>query len=287
MIEERQVVVMSEIFKKKKIVTYVIAVCMILLLAGGIWYHVRRVNELTEKVNELTAAEKMTGAAARAEEEEMGAAAPGAGEVELAAKEPGQTSDDILQKQQYEEDESDTAELQGYIGEEAAKEAALAHAGVSEQDIAFYKVGMDRDWGVMLYEIDFIYDGYEYEYDIDAETGEIVKNKKEADDDHSYYRHDKETGHNGMHGGKAGNAQMSGGGAAQSVAAGITPDKAKEIALNHAGKTADAVFFKKAKLDYDDDIQVYEIEFVSGNTEYEYKINAETGDIWDYEWDHD
>ena len=50
---------------------------------------------------------------------------------------------------------------------------------------------------------------------------------------------------------------------------------------------ADAVYFEKAKLDYDDGMQIYEVEFISGNVDYEYEIDALTGAVWDYEWDYD
>ena len=59
----------------------------------------------------------------------------------------------------------------------------------------------------------------------------------------------------------------------------ITLEKAKTVALAHAGvKTADATF-TKTKLDDGK----YEIEFLSGNIEYEYDIDAQTGRIISYE----
>lgn len=57
--------------------------------------------------------------------------------------------------------------------------------------------------------------------------------------------------------------------------------------LNHAGQSASAVYFDKAELDYDDGIQKYELEFVSGNTEYDYEIDAVTGAILEYDRDDD
>ncbi|MCC8065216.1 MAG: PepSY domain-containing protein, partial [Clostridiales bacterium] len=60
-------------------------------------------------------------------------------------------------------------------------------------------------------------------------------------------------------------------------------DKAKSIAANHAGYSVSDVTFSKVKLDEDDGVAVYEIEFYKGNTEYEYEINAATGSILDYD----
>lgn len=59
----------------------------------------------------------------------------------------------------------------------------------------------------------------------------------------------------------------------------ITADKAKTIALNDAGvKEANAVFLK-VRLDWDNGRAEYEVEFYSGNVEYDYDIDALTGAI--------
>ena len=59
----------------------------------------------------------------------------------------------------------------------------------------------------------------------------------------------------------------------------ITQSRAKKIALADAGvKAANAVFLK-ASLDWDDGRAQYEVEFYSGNTEYDYDIDALTGAI--------
>ena len=61
----------------------------------------------------------------------------------------------------------------------------------------------------------------------------------------------------------------------------ITLAEAKEIAL--ADAEADEVTYTKAKLDKDDSIQVYEIEFTYGNYEYEFEINATSATIIEWE----
>lgn len=59
----------------------------------------------------------------------------------------------------------------------------------------------------------------------------------------------------------------------------ISADRAKEIALADAGvQAADAVFLR-AQLDWDDGRAEYEVEFYSGNVEYDYDIDAVTGAI--------
>lgn len=65
----------------------------------------------------------------------------------------------------------------------------------------------------------------------------------------------------------------------------IGVEKAKEIAMSHAGVSAGSVSFVKAKLDYEDGVKVYDIEFYSGNVEYDYEINAATGVIVSFDQD--
>ena len=71
----------------------------------------------------------------------------------------------------------------GDIGEARAKEAAMSHAGVAEADIRDHKIERDTDDGVGVYEIEFKAGGYEYDYEIDAARGSILKFDREQDDD--------------------------------------------------------------------------------------------------------
>ena len=63
----------------------------------------------------------------------------------------------------------------------------------------------------------------------------------------------------------------------QAAASGISADRAKQIALSHAGVSGAS--FTKVKLDTDDGVRVYEIEFKVGSVEYEYDIDASSGAI--------
>ena len=69
-----------------------------------------------------------------------------------------------------------------YISKDEAKSIALDHAGLSENDITRLRVDLDYDDGVPEYEVDFRYGGYEYDYDIHAETGKIRSWDKDWDD---------------------------------------------------------------------------------------------------------
>ena len=63
----------------------------------------------------------------------------------------------------------------------------------------------------------------------------------------------------------------------------INVDQARRIALEHAGFTENEVRFTKAMFENDDEDGVeFEIEFYVGNVEYDYDINALTGEILDF-----
>ncbi len=66
-----------------------------------------------------------------------------------------------------------------FIGEDAAKEIAAAHAGIAPN--AKMQAELDKDDGLYIYEVEFDAGGSEYSYDIDASTGAIIS--WETDDD--------------------------------------------------------------------------------------------------------
>lgn len=65
---------------------------------------------------------------------------------------------------------------------EEAKAIAVAHAGFSVSEVSFSKTKLEKEHRMMVYEIEFYKDGKEYEYEIDAESGEIIKYESEWDD---------------------------------------------------------------------------------------------------------
>lgn len=74
-----------------------------------------------------------------------------------------------------------SAEAKKYIGKEAAINAALAHAGLEHSKVRDLQCELDCENGVMVYEVEFESGLYDYEYDIDATTGKVLKSKKELD----------------------------------------------------------------------------------------------------------
>lgn len=59
----------------------------------------------------------------------------------------------------------------------------------------------------------------------------------------------------------------------------ITLDQAKTIALKEAGLKEKDGSWKKAEQDHEDGRIIYELEFISGETEYEFEIDAKNGNI--------
>lgn len=78
------------------------------------------------------------------------------------------------------ENRSDTeASLSGEGSEQItvdeAKAIALEHAGFAADQVVFTKSELDYDNGTAEYEIEFKANGLEYEYEINASTGKIIK----------------------------------------------------------------------------------------------------------------
>ncbi len=70
----------------------------------------------------------------------------------------------------------------GVISEEEAIAAALAHVDLQQDQIDFMKkVELDYEHGRKIYEIEFYMGGFEYEFDIDANSGKVLKCRKERD----------------------------------------------------------------------------------------------------------
>ncbi len=68
------------------------------------------------------------------------------------------------------------------ISREQAKTIALQHAGLTDATVRRAEAERDVERGVLVYEVEFDHNGYEYSYDIHAETGEILRYEKERDD---------------------------------------------------------------------------------------------------------
>lgn len=62
------------------------------------------------------------------------------------------------------------------ITEDEAKEIALSHAGLTTEEITFIQCELDIDDGTQYYDVEFYtQDQKDYDYEIDAYTGEIIE----------------------------------------------------------------------------------------------------------------
>lgn len=65
------------------------------------------------------------------------------------------------------------------ITREEANKKALAHAGVLAENAQRFESRLEWEDGRQVYEIEFDYQGLEYDYEVDAKTGEILHFSKE------------------------------------------------------------------------------------------------------------
>ena len=140
----------------------------------------------------------------------------------------------------------------------------MNHAGVTATEAQNVKCELDYDEGNVHYDVEFDANGYEYDYEIDDVNGNVLKSEKEKDDDVP---------------------------ASQKPAAKPTADaesligkeKAKQIALDHAGVNASDAKAVECELDRENGKAVYEVEFDSGEYEYSYEINGSNGKVISHE----
>ena len=69
-------------------------------------------------------------------------------------------------------------------------------------------------------------------------------------------------------------------------ASALTKEQAQEIALKHAGFTADQVERLRTEYEIDDRVPQYDVEFYVDQWEYEYEIHAKSGDIISFDKDN-
>ncbi len=141
-----------------------------------------------------------------------------------------------------------------YISKDAAISSALTHAGFARDQISRLETEMDFEKGKMLYEIEFVFNGIEYDYEIDATDGTIIKSKQELVD-------------------KDDNDEV-----ITEVPA-LDRNAAIDKALFDASLTRDQVRELEVELEKKNGVLIYEIDFETSKFEYEYKINATDGTI--------
>lgn len=149
-----------------------------------------------------------------------------------------------------------------YIGKDKALNIALAKAGLKKSQISGCEVEFECDDGNITYDIEFYCGSTEYEFEIDATTGNIIEYETDGD------------GYEGSH--HKNSADNSG-------SKYIGRSRAKEIALAKAGLTASQIHDYEIELDDGE----YEIDFKYQNMEYEVDIDAKSGKILKFDKEYD
>ena len=104
----------------------------------------------------------------------------------VAATEPGYAKPDAVNTTAKAESPKttipNTTTTENIITKDEAKAAVLKHAGLAESDVKRFDIELDRERNGLVYEVDFDAGKYEYEYEVDAVTGEVLRNHKEYKD---------------------------------------------------------------------------------------------------------
>lgn len=179
----------------------------------------------------------------------------------------------------------------GDVTETEAASIAMEHAGVKEDDALSLWVSQEEEDGVAVYDVEFATADRRYHCDVVRSSGEVLNfsyNAVTSGDDQADDGAAAQT--SGTQESSASAAQTDDASAAdaqQSTASSgaIDEAQARSIALEHAGVAESDAKFYRVERDNDDGRAVYEVEFYSGNTEYDYEISAETGEILSYDSD--
>ena len=151
------------------------------------------------------------------------------------------------------------------IGKEAAACAAEQYAGTTALDSVTAEVDSELDESPAHYEVELHTAWGEFEYLVDAYTGNVLSGQK-----------------NLLTAASTPSETMK-----PTAPSGAVQDighaKAKSIALNHAGVSENEAYDMEIELDDEDGTLVYEVEFKSGNMEYDYEIDAASGAIFKHE----
>lgn len=153
----------------------------------------------------------------------------------------------------------------GSITKDEALQIALTAADLEESDVTVTKNTQTTDDGVSVYEVEFKSADNEYEYTINSTDGTILEQNVES--------LAPTVGKSNRQSGQSNKA---------TAEASITEDEAKAIATERAGVAESDADFTSVKLDTEDGVSVYEVDFIVDDTEYDVTINATTSEVMEY-----
>ena len=174
------------------------------------------------------------------------------------------------------------------IGKDAAACAAEQYAGTTALDSVTAEVDSELDESPAHYEVELHTAWGEFEYLVDAYTGKVLSGQKDLLA--AVSASNETTKPSGQKPTSASN-ETTKPSAQKPAPSGTVQDigyaKAKSIALNHAGLRENQAYDMDIELDDEDGTLIYEVEFKSGNMEYDYEIDAASGAILKHETELD
>ena len=162
-----------------------------------------------------------------------------------------------------------------WLTRQQAAGLALKHAGFTADQVQRLHTELERDERIPHYDVEFRVDDWEYEYEIHARTGEILKSHREYDPVRKSPTPSEPP------------AQPAAPKEAPARTERLTAQEALDLALAHAGLGEDAIRFPQTEFDWDDGVPQWDVEFRVDRWEYSYEIHAETGKILEFDKDWD
>jgi len=174
------------------------------------------------------------------------------------------------------EQASSTEQENTMITAEDAKTIALQHADLVEEEVTFSKCELDEDFDGPNYDVEFhTEDRLEYDYEIDAFTGEILGYDWDGDDTLFAEGMEEATSDVASNEDIANNSHNP----TNTI---ISEEDARKIALEQVSGATDE-HIREFDRDYDDGRLKYEIEIFFEDKEYTFDIDARDGAILERE----
>ena len=169
-----------------------------------------------------------------------------------------------------------------------AHSAAEEYAGTTAMDSVTAEVDPELDESPAHYEVELQTARGEFKYLVDAYTGKVLSGQKDLLA--AVSASNETTKPSGQKPASASN-ETTKPSDQKPAPSGTVQDigyaKAKSIALNHAGLRENQAYDMDIELDDEDGTLIYEVEFKSGNMEYDYEIDAASGAILKHETELD
>lgn len=197
------------------------------------------------------------------------------------------------------------------ISTTAAKNFAFLDAEVSENEITSLEIELEKEFGAYYYDIDFVVKGEKYSYHIDATNGKVISREvpmitsveaplpsesekkadavaaqEEVDESSKQTLPTNQAVKNENTSVEAKKSPKTVSPSTKSKPKTSSPylpiEKVKEITLKNSGVNQKEAIFESTKLERENGRDIYEVEFFTDKKEFDYEIDAHTGEILHY-----